>query len=452
MRTISAATASQISLAQRIHGSVHKERQEKMNLLEQLEQRGMIEQVTDRAALDELLAKPGQSIYVGFDPTADSLHVGHFLPVLMLARFQRAGHRPIVLVGGATGMIGDPSGRGTERQLLTVEDVARNSSAIHNQLARFVSFEGENAALMVDNATWTTPVSYLEWLRTVGKHFTINYMMAKESVRRRLEDREHGISYTEFSYMLLQANDFLQLYDHDNCKIQAGGSDQWGNITAGCELIRKVRGGEGFGITFPLLATSSGEKFGKSAGNAVWLDPKRTSPYQFYQFWIRTDDRDVDRLLRLFTFLEMVEIEVVLAKHAEAPEQRTAQKRLAEEMTRLVHGPLRLQGAMNASQALFGGELSGLSDSDLTDIFADVPSFKVTAAALDAGIKIADVLVAAGAAKSKGEAQRLVTGGGVYVNNKRMEGAVVQRTDLASETMFVVRVGKKSYYLGRVGM
>jgi tyrosyl-tRNA synthetase len=303
---------------------------ESIRLLDQLEQRGMLEQVTNRAALDELLAKPGQAIYVGFDPTADSLHVGHFLPVLMLARFQRAGHRPIVLVGGATGMIGDPSGRGSERQLLTPEDVAGNCAAIRTQLSRFVSFEGDNAAIMVDNADWTRPVSYLDWLRTVGKHFTINYMMAKESVRRRLEDREQGISYTEFSYMLLQANDFLHLFDHHNCTIQAGGSDQWGNITAGTELIRKTRASEAFGITFPLLETSSGEKFGKSAGNAVWLDSKRTSPYQFYQFWIRTDDRDVERLLRLFTFLDLLEIDVVIERHKEAPEQRTGQKRLAE--------------------------------------------------------------------------------------------------------------------------
>lgn len=413
----------------------------------------MIEQITNREALDALLATPGQSIYVGFDPTADSLHVGHFLPVLMLARFQRAGHRPIVLVGAATGMIGDPSGRSSERQLLTLEEIRANAEAVHQQLARFVSFEGANAALIVNNADWTTPVSYLEWLRTVGKHFTINYMLAKESVRRRLEDREHGISYTEFSYMLLQANDFLHLFDHANCAIQAGGSDQWGNITAGAELIRKVRAREAFGITFPLLQTSSGEKFGKSAGNAVWLDPKRTSPYQFYQFWIRTDDRDVERMLKLFTFLELAEIAAVMEEHAKAPETRGAQKRLAEEMTRLVHGADALAAAQRASEALFGGEVAGLSDADLADIFADVPSFTVPAASIEAGMKIADVLVAAGAAKSKGEAQRLIQGGGVYLNNKRIEGgpaSVVRRGDLASETMFVVRSGKKSYYLGRV--
>ncbi len=319
-----------------------------MKLLDQLEQRGMIDDVTDRAALDERLAKPGASIYVGFDPTADSLHVGHMLPALMLARFQRAGHRPIIVVGGATGMIGDPSGRSAERQLLTVETIRANAVAVGKQLARFVSFEGSNAAIMVDNADWTRAVSYLDWLRTIGKHFTINYMMAKESVRRRLEDREQGISYTEFSYMLLQANDFLHLFDAHGCEIQAGGSDQWGNITAGIELIRKARGAQAFGITFPLLATSSGEKFGKSAGNAVWLDPARTSPYQFYQYWIRTEDADVEKLLRLFTFLEMDEIASLMSAHAESPEKRIPQIALANEMTRMVHGDDALQLATNA--------------------------------------------------------------------------------------------------------
>jgi tyrosyl-tRNA synthetase len=431
-------------------------------LLEQLEQRGMIDQVTNRAALDELLAKPGASIYVGFDPTADSLHVGHMLPALMLARFQHAGHRPIVLVGGATGMIGDPSGRGAERQLLSLEAIRENAIAVGRQLARFVSFEGDNAAVMVNNADWTAPISHLEWLRDVGKHFTVNYMIAKESVRRRLEDREHGISYTEFSYMLLQAHDFLHLYDHHGCAIQAGGSDQWGNITAGIELIRKVRGGqtganqpgrgEAFGITFPLLETSSGEKFGKSAGNAVWLDPARTSPYQFYQYWIRTEDRDVERLLKLFTFLEVEEIDAIVAAHAEAPEQRVAQKRLAEEITRLVHGDANLTQAMKSSEALFGGEISGLSDRDLADIFADVPSFIVAEFDIERGLRLPDLLVRAGAAKSKGEATRLISGGGVYLNNHRVDGAesTLQRDQLASETMFVLRVGKKSYYLGRI--
>ncbi len=436
-------------------------------LLEQLEQRGIIDQVTNRKALDDLLAKPGASIYVGFDPTADSLHVGHMLPALVLARFQHSGHRPIVLVGGATGMIGDPSGRGAERQLLSHEAIRENAIAVGHQLARFVSFEGNNAAVMVNNADWTAPISHLEWLRDVGKHFTVNYMIAKESVRRRLEDREHGISYTEFSYMLLQAHDFLHLYDHHGCAIQAGGSDQWGNITAGIELIRKARGGhagtdqagadqagrgEAFGITFPLLETSSGEKFGKSAGNAVWLDPARTSPYQFYQYWIRTDDRDVEKLLKLFTFLEIEEIDAIVAAHAQAPDQRGAQKRLAEEITRLVHGDANLAQAMKSSEALFGGEISGLSDRDLADIFADVPSFTVAEPDIERGLRLPELLVRAGAAKSKGEATRLISGGGVYLNNRRVDGAesALQKDQLASETMFVLRVGKKSYYLGRI--
>jgi tyrosyl-tRNA synthetase len=330
--------------------------------------------------------------------------------------------------------------------------VARNSAAIHKQLSRFVSFEGANAALMVNNADWTAPISHLDWLRDVGKHFTVNYMLAKESVRRRLEDREHGISYTEFSYMLLQAHDFLYLFDHHDCRIQAGGSDQWGNITAGAELIRKTRAQEAFGITFPLLTTSSGEKFGKSAGNAVWLDPARTSPYQFYQYWIRADDRDVEFFLRLFTFLDSEEISAIAKQHQAAPEQRGTQKRLAEEVTRLVHGDTALAQVVKASEVLFGGDMSGLSDADLLDIFADVPSFSVPDSAIAQGLRVTDAMVQAGAAKSKSEAARLISGGGVYLNNQRVAAAevAITRQTLASETVFVLRVGKKSYYLGRV--
>jgi tyrosyl-tRNA synthetase len=419
-----------------------------MTLLDQLDARGMIEQVTDRAALDQRLATPGQSIYVGFDPTADSLHVGHLLPALMLSRFQRAGHRPIVVVGGATGMIGDPSGRSAERQLLTIETIRENASKVAAQLSRFVDFTGSNAAVMVNNHDWTGNVSYLDFLRDTGKHFTVNYMLAKESVRRRLEDREHGISYTEFSYMLLQAFDFLHLHAAEGCTIQAGGSDQWGNITAGCELIRRVRGAEAFGITFPLLATASGEKFGKSAGNAIWLDPARTSPYQFYQYWIRTDDRDVERFLKLFTFLGDQEIADLVAG---PPEQRAAQRKLAEEVTRIVHGEESLQQAMKASEVLFGGDMTGLGDRDLADIFADVPSFSIGRAALDAGLKLTDAMVVSGAAKSKGEAARLIAGGGVYVNNARVSAVDMQLRgeNLASESMLVLRVGKKNYFLGK---
>jgi tyrosyl-tRNA synthetase len=417
-----------------------------MTLLDELEQRGALDNVTDRAALDQLLSTPGQSIYIGFDPTADSLHAGSLVPALMLSRFQRAGHRPIVLVGGSTGMIGDPSGRSAERPLMTPEMVRANVEAIRRQLTRFVSFEGENAAIVVNNYDWTSPVSYLDFLRDIGKHFTVNYMLAKESVRRRLEDREHGISYAEFSYMLLQAFDFLVLHDTHNCKIQGGGSDQWGNITAGAELIRKVRGGEAFGVTFPLLTTASGEKFGKSAGNAVWLDANKTSPYQFYQYWINTDDRDAARFLKLFTFLSLEEINQLCANQ---PEQRIAQKALAAEITRLVHGEEAVVLAQKASDVLFGGEVSGLTDHQLSEIFTDVPSFSID---LSAPVKLSEALVRAGAAKSKGEATRLIGGGGVYLNNRRAEAADAQirREDLASETMFVLRVGKKSYYLGRV--
>ncbi len=413
----------------------------------------MIEQITNRPALDELLSKPNASIYIGFDPTSDSLHAGSLVPALMLARFQRAGHRPIILVGGATGMIGDPSGRSAERQLITVETVRANSEGIAQQLARFVTFEGPNAALMVNNVDWTAGISYLEWLRDVGKHFTVNYMLAKESVRRRLEDREHGISYTEFSYMLLQAYDFLHLFDTYNCRIQGGGSDQWGNITAGAELIRKVKAEEAFGITFPLLSTASGEKFGKSAGNAIWLDANRTSPYQFYQYWINTDDRDVERFLNLFTFLEDDEIARLTAEHRVSPEKRIGQKKLAEQVTAIVHGEEALAQAARASEVLFGGEMTGLTDRDLKDIFADVPSFTISKEKLDQGWKITEAMVAASAAKSKGEAVRLIAGGGVYLNNRRVEAAdaLLRREDLASETMFVVRVGKKSYFLGKVG-
>jgi len=422
------------------------------NLLDELSARGMIEQITNEEGLRELLSKPGAVIYVGFDPTADSLHVGHLLPALTLARFQRAGHRPVMLIGGATGMIGDPSGRSSERQLLTMDTVRENSECMRRQLEQFVSFEGEPSALMANNADWTAGVSFLDWLRDVGKYFSVNYMIAKESVRRRLEDREHGISYTEFSYMLVQANDFLQLFDRHNCRIQGGGNDQWGNITAGTDLVRKARGAEVFGITFPLITTANGEKFGKSAGNAIWLDPNRTSPYQFYQFWIRTDDRDAASYLKLFTFLDLDEIAQLTAEHEQSPEKRLAQRRLAVEMTRLVHGEDGLTAAVSASEALFGKEIEGLSDRDLGDIFADVPSFELGRSELAAGLRLTDVLVRAKACKSKGEAARTIKGGGVYVNNRRVgdERATLTEADLASESMLVLRSGKKNFLLGKV--
>ena len=418
-----------------------------MSLLDDLDRRGAIDDVTDRVALEELL-KTQQSIYIGFDPTADSLHVGSLLPALMLARFQRAGHKPVVLVGGATGMIGDPSGRTAERQLMTVETIDANVEGIRRQLEKFVDFSGPSAAITVNNYDWTHDRSYLWFLREIGKHFTVNHMLAKESVRSRLEDRDHGISYTEFSYMLLQAFDFLNLYENQSCRIQGGGSDQWGNITAGIELIRRKVAGQAFGITFPLLTTSSGEKFGKSAGNAVWLDEKRTSSHQFYQYWINTDDRDVERFLKLFTFLELDEIAELVAQ---PPERREAQIRLAYEVTALVHGPEKAAKAKESAILLFLGDPLQLSDEVRLKL-ENVPQFDVDGTAIDRGVRITDLLVSSGAVKSKGEAARLIQGGGVYLDDVRITlvNATLSRESLGENKTFLLRVGKKSNYIGKI--
>ncbi|TVR04188.1 MAG: tyrosine--tRNA ligase [Deltaproteobacteria bacterium] len=422
------------------------------DIFEELKARGVIETSTDEEALRDLLASGPQAIYVGFDPTADSLHVGHLLPVLMLARLQQSGHRPVALVGGATGMVGDPSGRSSERQLLTPEVVAANAEAIGAQLGRVIRFEGEGAAQLVNNADWITPITFLEWLRDVGKHFSVNTMLAKESVRARLEQREQGISYTEFSYMLLQAYDFLHLCVHHGCRIQAGGNDQWGNITAGIELIRRKGEGPAAGFTFPLVTTASGEKFGKSAGNAVWLDASRTSPYTFYQFWVRTDDRDVEKFLKFFTFLSLEEIGAVVAEHGEAPHRRLAQKRLAEEVTRLVHGESGLRTAEQATAVLFGQEIADLDDAQLSEIFADVPSTELPRARLESGeLTLVDLLAETGLMKSRGEARRRIEAGGTYINNVRWASvdAAVGPAQLASESTMVLRAGKKNYHLVR---
>lgn len=421
-----------------------------MDLLTALQRRGMIEQISDEAAIREMFAKERVSFYIGFDPTARSLHIGSLLPMMVMAYLQRAGHRPIAVVGGATGMIGDPSGRSSERNLITTDEVDQNLAGIRGQLEGFLSFEGENAAIVINNADWTTPISYLEWLRDVGKFFTINYMMGKESVRRRLEDREQGISYTEFSYMLLQAYDFLHLYRTEGCKLQGGGNDQWGNITAGIDLVHKVEGKQAYGLTFPLITTASGEKFGKSAGNAVWLDPEMSSPYQFYQYWIQTDDRDVRKYLGLFTFLELEEIDEIVSAHEAAPEKRSGQRRLAAEVTRIVHGEDSLRKSEQATDILFGREIEGLSDKDLGDIFADVPSSQLDRSLLGE-LKLLDLLREAGVVKSNGEARRLLTGGGVYLNNRPCSdpNQAITSAELASESALVLRSGKKKYYLVR---
>jgi tyrosyl-tRNA synthetase len=420
-----------------------------LSILDELTARGMLEQISDRETLSQTLNQESVSFYNGFDPTAVSLHVGHLLPIMAMAHFQRAGHRPIALVGGATGMIGDPSGRSSERVLITPEAVDANVQGLKQQLSRFLRFEGENAALMVNNHDWIAPMSYIDWLRDVGKYFSVNYMMAKESVRRRLEDRDQGISYTEFSYMLLQAYDFLHLFRAEGCKLQTGGNDQWGNITAGIDLVHKAAGQQAYGITFPLVTTASGEKFGKSAGNAVWLDSALTSPYQFYQFWVRTEDSEVEKYLKFFTFLPVAEIEALCAAHCERPEQRTAQKRLAAEVTQIVHGQAALTRVEQATEILFGREISGLSDADLHEIFADVPSTALPLTLLEAGLPLANLLREGQVCSSNGEERRLIQGGGIYVNNRKYTDptTVIDLSHLASETTLVIRSGKKNYYL-----
>ena len=419
--------------------------------IELLRRRGLLEQISDEAGLTALFAREQVSFYVGFDPTARSLHVGNFVPIMMMAHLQRAGHRPIAVVGGATGMIGDPSGRSSERNLLDDSAVLANLATIRTQLASFLRFEGSNAAKVVNNADWTGPISYLHWLRDVGKYFSVNAMIAKESVRRRLEERDQGISYTEFSYMLLQAYDFFVLNRDEGVQLQMGGNDQWGNITAGIELIHKKGGGQAYAITSPLLLTAAGEKFGKSAGNAVWLDSALTSPFAFYQYWVRTDDRDAGKFLRMFTFLDLDEIEAIEAAHASNLAGRGAQKRLAQEVTRIVHGEAALLRAELATEILFGREIQGLSDAELADIFGDVPSTQLERNRLEAGIDLISLLVEMGASASKGEARRALTAGSIYLNNVKVTDAALMVTaaQLASESTLVVRTGKKNYFLAR---
>src|SRR5690606_31091753 len=345
-----------------------------MDLLKDLEFRGLIHQVTDREGLEKLLNEEKIKLYCGFDPTADSLHIGHLLPILMLRRFQLAGHHPIALVGGATGLIGDPSGKKAERTLNDEETVAEWSERIKEQLSRFLEFEGvDNPAMMANNYDWIGKMDLITFLRDVGKNFGLNYMLAKDTVQSRIDT---GISFTEFSYMILQSLDFLNLYEKENCRLQIGGSDQWGNITAGLELIRKTKeDAKAFGLTVPLVTKADGTKFGKTEGGAVWLDPEKTTPYEFYQFWINTDDRDVVKYLKYFTFLSHEEI-LELEKATETkPEERFAQKALAREMTKLVHGEEALEQAIRITEALFSGNIKELSVSEIEQGFKDVPSF-----------------------------------------------------------------------------
>jgi tyrosyl-tRNA synthetase len=413
--------------------------------------RRMVYEATDGVA--DVLAREKVTCYIGFDPTASSLHVGSLLPMMALARMQRFGHSPIAIAGGGTGLIGDPSGRTQERQLLTLEQAEANLEGIKAQLARFLDFDAAaNPARIVNNADWLTKLDLMDFLRDIGKHFTVNYMLAKESVKRRL-DLEEGISFTEFSYLLLQSYDYLTLYDRYGCNLQMGGSDQWGNITAGCDLIRKLRGARAHGLVLPLVTTASGVKFGKTEAGAVWLDERLTSAFRFYQFWLHTDDRDVADYLRYFTFLTEDEITAIDQELTRTPEGRAAQRTLAREVTRLVHGDDAVARAERASALLFGEGITELNVDDVLAVFDDVPSIEIPAAAFEgAGISLADILVRAGAASSKGEAARLVRGGGVYVNNRRVadDRARLTAGQAISGRLFVLRKGQRQNHLVRL--
>lgn len=421
------------------------------DLIQELRWRGLIHQITDEEGLQKLLDSGSQTVYIGFDPTASSLHVGSMMQLMMLRRFQQAGHRPIALVGGATGMIGDPSGKSEERNLLSAEQLAENIAGVESQMKRFLSFEGDNAAILLNNFEWMKGFSYLEFLRDVGKNFPIGAMMGKESVRARLNS-EAGLSYTEFSYMLLQAYDFVYLCREHGCLIQAGGRDQWGNITAGIDLSRRMIGKQVFGITAPLLTTSDGRKMGKTESGAVWLDRERTSPYAFYQYWFNVSDDDVMRCVAYLTEIDKDEYDSLAESNESEPGRRVAQKRLAEWMTEFVHGREGLESALAASKILFGGEIGEMNDAALNEIFADVPSQELSRESLAGdGLWIVEALQKAGLANSGGEARRAIKDGGAYVNNERVgeQDRRLTEADLASETVMVLRKGKKKYALLR---
>lgn len=417
-----------------------------MGLFEDLQYRGLIYQTTNQEMLAEQLNEGAITLYVGFDPTADSLHIGNLLPILCLRRFQLAGHRPIALVGGATGLIGDPSGRASERSLNTFDTVDAWSSKIKSQLSRFLDFDrDQNPAILVNNYDWTKDLTAIAFLRDVGKHFSLNYMLAKDSVDSRLEN---GISFTEFSYMILQAYDFWNLHQQHGCTLQVGGSDQWGNITAGIELTRKLDGAEVFGLTIPLVTKSDGTKFGKTASGAVWLDENKTSPYQFYQFWLNTDDKDVVSYLKYFTFLSQAEIEELAAEVSANPGARKAQKTLATEVTTLVHGSVATQRAQRISQVLFNGDIQSLSPDEIAEGFQDVPSKSFQRGE---PIPLVELLIQLGASSSKRQAREDIQNGAVLVNGEKQveSDAVIQESNLLGGVFAVVRRGKKNYFLAR---
>ncbi|MEZ5178917.1 MAG: tyrosine--tRNA ligase [Acidimicrobiales bacterium] len=421
------------------------------HVLADLQARGLVQDCTDPVGLAARLGEGPLALYYGCDPTADSLHVGNLLGLLVLRRFQEAGHRPVALAGGATGMVGDPSGRSEERNLLDEDTLAANVAAIKAQIARVVDLDGPGGGLLVDNRDWTGEVRLLDFLRDVGKHVTVNTMLGRESVKNRLAS-EHGISFTEFSYMLLQAHDFLRLEEAHGVQLQIGGSDQWGNMLGGVDLIRRVHGRPAWALSWPLLTAPDGTKLGKTTGARIWLDPVRTSPYQFFQHWMATDDRQVRQFLLQFTLLPVAEVEEVVADHELAPGRRTAQRRLATEATTLVHGAAEAEAAAEASTILFGGSVADASASALAAVAREAPTTEVARAELDGGVELADLLARPGLlAASKGEARRAIAQGGVYVNGERAgEDRLVDGADVLHGRYVVLRKGKRSFAVALV--
>jgi tyrosyl-tRNA synthetase len=426
-----------------------------MNFVEELKWRGMIHDIMP--GTEELLNKERTSGYIGFDPTADSLHIGHMVQVMLLMHFQRSGHTPIALVGGATGMIGDPSGKSEERNLLDEPSLRKNQEAIKKQLSKFLDFQSdkENRALMVNNYDWMKEYSFLGFIRDIGKHITVNYMMSKDSVKKRIgAESKDGMSFTEFSYQLVQGTDFLHLFNNYKCKLQMGGSDQWGNIVTGTELIRRKAGGEAFALTCPLITKSDGTKFGKTESGNVWLDPDKTSPYQFYQFWLNVSDEDAVKYIKIFTVLSLEEIDGITNEHNKAPHERLLQKRLAEEVTVMVHSRSDYEGALEASQILFGKgtteSLKKMSETTFLSVFEGVPVFEVDIQVFNKGVSVSDLCVEYSQVfPSKGELRRLVSGGGLSINKLKIDNPdmIVDINQLLNKKYLLIQKGKKNYFL-----
>jgi len=419
-----------------------------MKLYDELEARGFVDKVTSEELIEKLNAG-GLKFYIGYDPTADSLHIGHLASFNLMKIFQNYGHYPIALMGGGTGMIGDPGGKSAERNLLSKEQIQSNIDGVKIQMSQFLNFETENKAIMVNNLDWLGKWSFIDFLRDIGKNFSVNMMMTRDSVKSRLTREGEGISYTEFSYMILQSYDFYELSKLHDCTLQLGGSDQWGNIVSGIDLTRRLAGKQVYGMTFPLITKSDGTKFGKSEGGAIWLDAEKTSPYEFYQYFVRQADEDIIRYLKVFTQLTLEEIAELEEQVKNEPYKRAAQKKLAEEVTRTVHGQDTLDKVLKASQVLFGAAIEDLDDSTIANIFKDVPSTLQDKKVLASGWNLIDALVETEACKSKGQARKLVQSGGVYVNNNQQKDTELQLTSesMASESYLILRTGKKNYYL-----